>query len=139
MWWTQQPKIPWTDKALASDQSTSSGLSLREANASRASPTDSDPNDSKPTLLLLLSEETPGGTPDIRVNTPVPIPTGADPLPNSNGAVVEIEPPPAIEGMPPLSGAAMSSFASAAKGVTTKQEMEELDNKQGLIVLNGSK
>lgn len=45
-------------------------------------------------------------------------------------------PPPAIEGMKPLSSESMAGFASAAKGVTT--EAEAGDNKAGLVVLNGT-
>ena len=72
------------------------------------------------------------------MNASVLAPSGADPTPITNGQVVDLEPPPAIQGMPPLSATAMSSFASAAKGVTTKQEVNELDNKEGLIILNGA-
>ena len=71
----------------------------------------------------------------------VAVPTGADPTPNGvrgmNGhAADDIAPPPGIEGMPPLSATAMSSFASAAKGVTTVEEVGEGGNQEGLMVLN---
>ncbi|ODN73700.1 hypothetical protein, variant [Cryptococcus amylolentus CBS 6039] len=63
----------------------------------------------------------------------VPQPNGADPVPSQNGAgPVDLKPPPGIENMPPLSTAAMSSFATAAKGVAGAQD----ENKDGLIVLN---
>jgi poly(A) polymerase len=65
---------------------------------------------------------------------------GADPTPN--GAIppnVDLAPPPGLENMAPLSATAMASFASAAKGVTTAQEVqEEGGNTEGLLVLNGS-
>ncbi|TYJ53782.1 hypothetical protein B9479_005542 [Cryptococcus floricola] len=71
--------------------------------------------------------------------TPQPLPNGvpqsngADPVPSQNGAgPVDLKPPPGIENMPPLSTAAMSSFATAAKGVAGAQD----ENKDGLIVLN---
>jgi len=110
---------------------------------SRASPLGSEINGVKPTYLPLLTpEETPAGTPDVRNNTPIPIPTGPDLRPVSNGQLLDITldiaPPPAIQGMPPLSATAMSSFASAAKGVTTKEELDSLDNKEGVIVLSGT-
>lgn len=69
---------------------------------------------------------------------PIP-PSGADPTPLatsqplSETVKANLEPPPAIEGMPPLSNVAMASFASAAKGVTTAEE-----GKEGLLVLNGA-
>jgi poly(A) polymerase len=68
----------------------------------------------------------------------LPIPTGADPVPSNGNAELNVEPPPGIEGMPPLSTTAMSSFATAAKGVTTKQEAGESSNTDGLLVLNGA-
>lgn len=71
---------------------------------------------------------------------PVPIPTGADPTPNGTSHITtNLAPPPGIENMPPLSAAAMASFASAARGVTTAAEVkEEGGNKEGLLVLNGT-
>lgn len=52
---------------------------------------------------------------------------------------MDIAPPPGIAGMPALSATAVASFASAAKGVTTVQEVkEEGGNKEGLLVLNGA-
>lgn len=59
---------------------------------------------------------------------------------NGNGSShVNIAPPPGIEGMPPLSGAVVAGFASAAKGVTTAQEVkDEGGNKEGLLVLNNA-
>ena len=85
-----------------------------------------------------MTPEEFSGSPDQRVNVPIPIPSIGNLLPSANGKSLEIVPPPAIEGMPPLSATAMSSFASAAKGVTTKQEIGASDNKEGLIVLNGT-
>jgi len=66
--------------------------------------------------------------------------TGADPTPNGTTSTnVDLAPPPGLENMAPLSAAAMASFASAAKGVTTAQEVqEEGGNAEGLLVLNGS-
>jgi hypothetical protein len=119
-------------KGPASDRGASeSAHTQREANPDRATPMDTDevrPNG----LPLLTPEETPGGTPNVQVSTPaaLPIPTGADPVPANDSGIVDVQPPPAIEGMPPLSATAMASFASAAKGVTTKQEA-------GQVVLAG--
>lgn len=87
-----------------------------------------------------------GGTPTptpIPQPGPIPIPNGADPVPSNgtnphNPAPIDIAPPPGIEDMPPLSAAAMSSFASAAKGVTTKAEVGETNNEGGLLVLSGA-
>ena len=65
-----------------------------------------------------------------------------DPVPAQNGtaaARTDIAPPPGLENVPPLSAAAMASFASAAKGVTTVQEVQdEGGNREGLLVLNGA-
>lgn len=68
-------------------------------------------------------------------NAPDPVPT-----PNGTGAGrTDIAPPPGLENVPPLSAAAMASFASAAKGVTTVQEVQdEGGNREGLVVLNGA-
>lgn len=75
--------------------------------------------------------------------TALPVTAGGDPVPaGANGSVsdIDIRPPPGIEDMPPLSATAMSSFASAAKGVTTKDDLGpgQNGNAQGLLVLNGS-
>lgn len=69
-----------------------------------------------------------------------PVPNGADPTPNGTIPIaVDLAPPPGLENMAPLSATAMASFASAAKGVTTAQEVqEEGGNADGLLVLNGS-
>ncbi|KIS00523.1 poly(A) polymerase, partial [Cryptococcus deuterogattii 2001/935-1] len=65
----------------------------------------------------------------------IPVPNGADPVPLKDGTgPVDFKPPPGIEDMPPLSTAAMSSFATAAKGVVNPQD----ENKEGLVVLNQS-
>ncbi|KIR72864.1 poly(A) polymerase [Cryptococcus deuterogattii CA1014] len=65
----------------------------------------------------------------------IPVPNGADPVPLKDGTgPVDFKPPPGIEDMPPLSTAAMSSFATAAKGVANPQD----ENKEGLVVLNQS-
>ena len=74
-------------------------------------------------------------------NSPIPVPIGADPTPKTNGVSstptsLDVAPPPSIDGMPPLSATAMSSFASAAKGVTTVQQAGEKGNQEGLMVLN---
>lgn len=93
-------------------------------------------------------EETPGGTPTLSVATPQPLPptifpqtatvpvaSGADPVPvNGNVVVPELLPPPAIQGMPPLSTEAMAGFASAARGVTRGEGV----NTEGLTVSNGA-
>ncbi|KAK8844831.1 hypothetical protein IAR55_006681 [Kwoniella newhampshirensis] len=112
----------------------------------RSKATTSDIGSSGPqseTLPVPSPDETPASTPNM---TPaslnlfpngVPVPNGADPIPpvESNGVqAVDIEPPPGIENMPPLSATAMSSFATAAKGVATDQD----SNSEGLLVLNGS-
>lgn len=69
-------------------------------------------------------------------------PHAPDPVPAQNGtaaARTDIAPPPGLENVPPLSAAAMASFASAAKGVTTVQEVQdEGGNREGLLVLNGA-
>ncbi|KIR69207.1 poly(A) polymerase [Cryptococcus bacillisporus CA1873] len=65
----------------------------------------------------------------------IPVPNGADPVPLKDGTgPVDFKPPPGIEDMPPLSTAAMSSFATAAKGVANSQD----ENKEGLVVVNQS-
>ena len=91
-------------------------------------------------LPTLSPEGLASGTSELHLKTAISSPAAPDPVPVpiSNGAPIEVAPPPAIEGMPPLSATAMSSFASAAKGVTTRDEVNELDNKEGLIVLNGN-
>jgi hypothetical protein len=74
----------------------------------------------------------------------LPVTAGGDPLPPStNGSEVatNVEPPPGIEGMAPLSAAAMSSFASAANGVTTDAATSNGNGNgqegDGKVVLNG--
>jgi poly(A) polymerase len=75
----------------------------------------------------------------------LPQTAGGDPLPPAlNGANVasDLAPPPAIEGMAPLTATAMSSFASAANGVTTGPESTNGTNGapstgDGKVVLNG--
>lgn len=74
----------------------------------------------------------------------LPVTAGGDPLPPStNGSEVpaDVQPPPAIEGMAPLSAAAMSSFASAANGVTTEAATSNGNGTgqdgDGKVVLNG--
>ena len=74
----------------------------------------------------------------------LPVTAGGDPLPPStNGSEVatNVEPPPAIQGMAPLSAAAMSSFASAANGVTTDAATSNGNRNgqegDGKVVLNG--
>jgi poly(A) polymerase len=70
----------------------------------------------------------------------LPQTAGGDPLPpTSNGSSVlsEIAPPPAIQGMAPLSATAMSSFASAANGVTTDSSNGGPQSGDGKVVLNG--
>ncbi|WVN87609.1 uncharacterized protein L203_102792 [Cryptococcus depauperatus CBS 7841] len=62
----------------------------------------------------------------------LPVQNGSDPVSSKIGEEVDIKPPPGIENLPPLSNAAMSSFATAAKGVATTQDF----NKEGLVVLN---
>lgn len=86
--------------------------------------------------LSLGSSSTSAGQPS------APHPHAPDPAPAQNGSSVngtEIAPPPGLENVPPLSAAAMASFASAAKGVTTVQEVQdEGGNREGLLVLNGA-
>ncbi|ORX35170.1 putative polynucleotide adenylyltransferase [Kockovaella imperatae] len=96
----------------------------------------------------MLSSSLPSTTSSATTATrtdPTPIPIGADQTPATNGSHTEgadganpqdIPPPPSIQGMPPLSATAMSSFASAAKGVTTAEKAEEVGNQEGLLVLN---
>ena len=73
----------------------------------------------------------------------LPVTAGGDPLPPStNGSDIpaDVQPPPAIEGMAPLSAAALSSFASAANGVTTDAATSNGNGTQegdGKVVLNG--
>jgi poly(A) polymerase len=74
----------------------------------------------------------------------LPVTAGGDPLPPSiNGSEVplDVQPPPAIEGMAPLSAAAMSSFASAANGVTNAEPGSTngagAENGDGKVILNG--
>ncbi|KAK4685893.1 poly(A) polymerase, partial [Tremellales sp. Uapishka_1] len=78
----------------------------------------------------------PNGTTAAPLTTTLPKPQGADPvsLPLiAEPQAIDLAPPPGIENLPPLSAAAMASFASAAKGVTTDE-----DNKEGLLVLNST-
>ncbi|KAI9633303.1 putative polynucleotide adenylyltransferase [Dioszegia hungarica] len=101
-------------------------------------------------------EQTPNGVPLLPLRTPQPqmasgssyplsahVPTAndADPVPtNGNSVMPDMAPPPAIQGMKPLSSESMAGFASAAKGVTTEKELEGAggSNAAGLMVLNGS-
>ncbi|KAL7420428.1 polynucleotide adenylyltransferase [Cryptotrichosporon argae] len=74
------------------------------------------------------------------LSTPLPVPVGADPDPAvpstipGDAANVEIQPPPGIENLPPLSEAARQSFASAANGVTKQTD----GGTEGFVVLNGT-
>lgn len=75
----------------------------------------------------------------------LPQTAGGDPLPPAtNGSEIpsDLAPPPAIQGMAPLSATAMSSFASAANGVTTAPNTTNGTNGgtqtgDGKVVLNG--
>lgn len=88
-------------------------------------------------LTLVRSEQTSfnNSEPQQQLPNGIPVPNGADPVPLKDGTgPVDFKPPPGIEDMPPLSTAAMSSFATAAKGVANPQD----ENKEGLVVLNQS-
>ncbi|WWD22616.1 hypothetical protein CI109_107109 [Kwoniella shandongensis] len=109
---------------------------------SKATPSEGSSGPQTGTLPLPTPDETPSSTPNLTaapldlLPNGVPIPNGADPVPppSSNGVqAMDIQPPPGIENMPPLSATAMSSFATAAKGVATDQD----SNSEGLLVLNG--
>jgi poly(A) polymerase len=72
----------------------------------------------------------------------LPVTAGGDPLPPaSNGSEIpsDVQPPPAIQGMAPLSAAAMSSFASAANGVTSDLNATNgTEGRDSKVVLNGA-
>lgn len=121
---------------------------LNEADKSRA-------DSVNPTTVNTPDESGPA-TPDGRLAAlaaTLPVTAGGDPLPpgtNGSAQPTDLPPPPSIEGMPPLSATAMSSFASAANGVTTAQAGSEANangtNGQatstqtasdGKVVLNG--
>ena len=86
----------------------------------------------------------PSDPSDAVVNPTAPSVVAAGVAANGNGTAAisaELAPPAAIQGMPPLSTAAMSSFASAEKGVV---EGADGANPQGLVQLpaagaNGAK
>lgn len=95
-----------------------------------------------------IQDDAPLDSPDMRLATAMtaalPVTAGGDPVPqgtNGTASTVDVKPPPGIENMPPLSATAISSFASAAKGVTTKEDAGpgQTGNPAGLLVLNGSK
>ncbi|ORY26955.1 Poly(A) polymerase central domain-domain-containing protein [Naematelia encephala] len=122
-------------------------LVLDKAQLLRATPSEELNGQLKNIALLTPRGETSGSvTPNgsfpsttAPTSSSLSAPTGADPsIPNSS-ASVEVAPPPGIEDMPPLSATAMSSFASAANGVTTEDQAGGTNgNAEGLVMLKGA-